>query len=115
MPVQRLYSSKGELAPRVLRARVTLGGREKKIEYRIASRTNSLPSNSHHAKESRKTDTLAPCCRHVLYGVRRNLRHRGDHLGRRLRARDSGFIVLAGAVVLADGVHDRRAVERVAP
>jgi hypothetical protein len=72
---QRLYSSKGELASRNLKARVTLGGREKKIEHFIPASPNSFPSNSHLQKESRKVDALAFGRRNVLYGVRRNLRH----------------------------------------
>src|SRR5579864_8371379 len=75
MQEQRLYSSKGELASRNSKARVTFGGREKKIEHFIPSSPNSFSSNSHLQKKSRKTDALALGCRHVLYGVRRNLRH----------------------------------------
>src|SRR5207302_1064853 len=114
MQERRLYSSNGELASRYWKARVTLGGREKKIEHFIPSTPNSFPSKSHLQKESRKTDTLAIGCRHVLHGVRRNLWHRGDYFRRRLRPRDSCPIVSAGAVVSTDSVHDWRAVQRAA-
>src|SRR5882762_1422922 len=114
MQQRRLYSSKGELASRNRKARVTLGGREKKIEHFIPSSPNSFRSYSNHQKESRKTDALAFGCRHVLHGVRRNLWYRGDYFRRRLRPRDSCPVVSAGAVVLADGVHDWRAVQRAA-
>src|SRR5258708_7146285 len=114
MREQRLYSSKGELASRNWKARVTLGGREKKIEHFIPSSPNSFPSNSNHQKESRKVDALAFGCRHVLHGFRRNLRDRSDYFRRRLRSRDSGPVVSASAVVLADGLHDRRTLERAA-
>src|ERR1700730_14324414 len=112
MREQRLYSSKGELASRNSKARVTLGGREKKIEHFIAARPNSFPSTSHLQKESRKVDALAFGCRHVLHGVRRNVWHRGDYFRRGLRPGDSGFAVSSGAVVPANGLHDRRAVQR---
>src|SRR5258708_1079410 len=114
MREQRLYSSKGELASRNWKARVTLGGREKKIKHFIPSSPNSFPTNSNHQKESRQTDALAFSCRHVLHGVRRNLRDRSDHFWRGLRPRHSGAVVSPSAVVLADGVHDRRIVERTA-
>src|SRR5437899_11833309 len=111
MQERRLYSSKGELASRYWKARVTLGGREKKIEHFIPASPNSFPSNSHLQKESRKTDALAFGCRHVFHGVWRNLRHRGDYFRRRLRPRDSSPAVSAGAVVLADGLHAGRTVQ----
>src|SRR6266481_2221861 len=95
---QRLYSSKGELASRSWKARVTLGGREKNIEHFIAARPNSFPSTSHLQKESRKIDALAAGCRHVLHGVRRNVWHGGDYFWRGLRPRHSGAVVSAGVV-----------------
>src|ERR1700693_295985 len=114
MRVQRLYSSKVTLLRSFLKARVTSGGREKKIEHHITPRTNSLPSNSISEKESRKIDALAACCRDVLHGVRGHLWNGSDHLWRRLRPRDIGVAVSTGAVVLAYGVHDRGTVERAA-
>src|SRR5215475_12562711 len=114
MQEQCLYSSNGELASRNWKARVTLGGREKKIEHFIPASPNSFPSTFHLQKESRKTDALAFGCRDVFHGFRRNLWDRSDYFRRRLRPRDCGAAVSSGAVVLADGVHDRGAVERVA-
>src|ERR1700730_2369132 len=106
MQLQRLYSSNRELAPRDFRARVTLGGREKKIEHYIPSSTNSLPGSAFNKKESRENDALAACCRNVLHGVRGHLWDGSDHLWGRLWARNSGFAVSTGLVVLANGVHD---------
>src|SRR5258707_9226982 len=111
---QRLYSSKGELASRNWKARVTLGGREKEIEHFIPASPNSFPSTSHLEKESRKIDALPACRRHILHGLRRNIRHRSDYLRRWIRPRDSGSAVPACAVVPADGFHDRRTLKRAA-
>src|SRR5258708_8407460 len=105
---QRLYSSKGELASRNWKARVTLGGREKEIEHFIPASPNSFPSTSHLEKESRKIDALAACCRHVLHGLRRNIRHRSDYLRRGIRPRDSGSAFPACAVLPPDAFHVRR-------
>src|SRR5258707_1263729 len=103
---QRLYSSKGELASRNWKARVTLGGREKKIEHFIPASPNSFSTNYHHEKESSNIEALAACRPHVFHGLREDLRHRCDYLRRWIRPRDSGSAVPACAVVPADGFHE---------
>src|SRR5207248_7420481 len=50
----------------------------------------------------------------VLYGVRRHLRHGRDHSRGRVQPRNTDPAIPAGAVVPADGVHDRGAIERAA-
>jgi len=114
MRVQSLYSSNGGLASRYQRASFALGGREKKIEHRIAPRAGSLPGNSVNKKGSRKTDVLAACCCDVLHGVRGHLWNRSHHLWRGLRTWHSRLAFPSDSLVPADGVHDRRAFERFA-
>jgi len=114
MRVQSLYSSNGGLASRYQRASFALGGREKKIEHRIAPRAGSLPGNSVNKKGSRKTDVLAACCCDVLHGVRGHLWNRSHHLWRGLRTWHSRLAFSSDSLVPADGVHDRRALERFA-
>src|SRR5579871_5589597 len=111
--LQILYSSNVSFASSESASHLS-GGREKKIEYYFAPRSDSLPSNSISENASRQVDALAACCRHVLHGVWWHVRHGRNHLRCRLWPRNSGFVVLAGALVPADGLHDRRNVERAA-
>src|SRR6516164_11120090 len=105
MREQTLYSSKCELLGARQSASVTLGGRERKIEYFIPA-SPSFPGNSQYKKDRRQVDSLAACSRDLLYGVGRNLRHRGDYFRRWIRARDPGTAFSSCAVVLADRIHD---------
>src|SRR5262249_35903921 len=85
-----------------------------KIEYVIAARPTSHRSNIKNEIESRKTHALAACRRDVFHGVRRHVWHRADYFRRRIWTRSFDPVVFARAVVLTDGVHDRRASQRPA-
>src|SRR5260370_34886968 len=96
------------------RERVSLRRTRVKIEFHLASRPTTFPRNPNSKEKSRQIDALAACSRHLLYGVWRHLRDGGDHSRRGLRPRDSDIALSAGAVVPADGIHDRRALQRAA-
>src|SRR5579871_2938200 len=111
--LQILYSSNVSFASSESASHLS-GGREKKIEYYFAPRSDSLPSNSISENASRQVDALAACCRHLLHGVWWHLWNGRNHLRRRVWSGNSGSVVLARALVFADGLHDWRAVERAA-
>src|SRR5260370_12910544 len=85
-----------------------------KIEHFTALRLTSFPRNPSSEKANRQADALAVGRRDIFHGVRRHLRNGTDCARRRIWTRDFDFAVDAGAVELADGVHDRRTVERPA-
>src|ERR1700730_9204525 len=64
-----------------------------KIEFFIPSCPPAFPFHLHSEKKSCQTNALAPCSCHVLHGVWRNIRHRGDHSRRRLWPRNSDSAV----------------------
>src|SRR5260370_2251407 len=96
------------------RERVSLRRTRVKIEFYIASRPATFPRNPDSKEKSRQTYALAACSRHLLHGVWRHVRDGRDHSRRGLRPWDSGFAVPAGAMVPANGVYDRRALQRAA-
>src|SRR6267143_5412366 len=112
--VTTLVSCTCELALPQRRERVSFRRTRVKIEFYIASRPATVPRNPNSEKKSRQTYALAASGCHLLHGVWRHVRHGRDHSWRGLRPRDSNFAVPAGAVVPADGVHDRRTLERAA-
>ena len=85
-----------------------------KIEFFIASCPDSFPCNFNSEKKSRQAHAVAACGCHVFHGVWRHVWDGRDCSRGGLRARDFDFAVPAGAVVLADGVHDRGTFERAA-
>jgi len=74
-----LYSSKGELASRNWKARVTLGGTRENIGTFIPCQPqSSFQALQSRKKESRKIDSLAACRRLSFHGLRGNIRARSD-------------------------------------
>ena len=85
-----------------------------KIEFFIAARPVTFPNNFPSEDKDRQADALAPCGCDIFHGVWRDVWDRRNYQRRGVWARDFDFAVLAGAVVFADCVHDRRALERAA-
>src|SRR5579859_1878298 len=112
--VQTLYSFVASLIYRRVENRLRLRRTIVKIEQHIGSRPNSFPSTFHTEKESNEADALAVGCGDVFHGVWRDLWNGRSYSRRRLRPRNFDFAFFAGALVFADGIHDRRVVERAA-
>src|SRR6266481_1962143 len=84
------------------------------IEFYIGSRPATFPRNSNSEKENHQTYAVAACGHDIFHGIWRHIWDGRNYSWSRVRARDIDPAVSAGAVVLADGVHDWRAVERAA-
>jgi len=96
------------------RERVSLRRTRVKIEFFIPSCPDSLHRNFNSEKKGRKANALAACSSDVFHGVGRDVWDGGDRSWSGVRAWDFDFVVLAGAVVPSDRVHDRGAFERAA-
>src|SRR5262249_3979017 len=85
-----------------------------RIEYDLIARPASRPGNSHRAANQSKTDVVAASGRDFFHGVGRHVWHRRHRAWSRIRPREFDSGVYADSVEFADGVYDRRAVERAA-
>src|SRR5260370_17589403 len=94
--------------------RVSLRRTRGQIDFYIGSHPATFPHNSNSEKENHQTYAVAPCGRDILHGIWRHIWDGRNYSWSRVRARDIDPAVSAGAVVLAAGVHDWRAVERAA-
>ena len=103
-----------ELASPERRERCSLRRTRVRIEFNIASGRVPFPRSPNNKKVHRQTHALASRGSDILYGVRRHLRDGRNHSWRGVWPRDPDPTVATRVLEPADGVHDRRTVERVA-
>src|SRR5579872_3167467 len=96
------------------RASIALGGRLVKIVYVISSLHPPRADNLLNKEKRSQANALASSSCDLFHGFGRHLRHRTNHLRRRLRSRNSDSVVPSNLVVPSDRLHDRRTFQRAA-